>query len=85
MNLRDRIILTVAAYPLLVYAVAYGMVWISPYWYDGKPDLEYIPVSERWSFALIIWWFLMFYGLPLLFGVIALISYLYKRKNPPRS
>lgn len=83
MNLRSRIIVTVAAYPLLVYALAYGMVWISPYWYDGKPDLEYIPVSQRWSFALIVCGFLMFWGLPLLFGVIALISYLYKRRNPP--
>ena len=83
MNLRNRIILTVAAYSLLVYALAYGIVWNSPYWYDGKPDLEYIPVSERWSFALVLWWFLQSRCLLLLFGVIGLILYLDKRKNPP--
>ena len=85
MNLRNQIIVTFTVYPLVVYALAYGMVWISPYWNDGKPDLEYIPVSERWSFALIVWWFLQSWCLPLLFGAIALILYLDKRKTPPHS
>ena len=85
MNLRQQIILTVAAYPPLIYALAYVQVCLKPYWYDNKPYPEYIPQSERWGFALLISFYWIFMGLPLLFGAIVLISYLHNRQNrPPR-
>ena len=46
MNLRQRITLIVVSYPLIVYAIAYITVCISPYWYDNSVQ-EYIPWEER--------------------------------------
>ncbi|WP_373543629.1 hypothetical protein [Chamaesiphon sp.] len=43
------------------------------YWYDNSPTPEYIPVSERWVWAL--WGYLAYFswGLPLLLVAIAVI------------
>ncbi|MGL5065761.1 MAG: hypothetical protein ACRC62_37810 [Microcoleus sp.] len=79
MNLRQRIIYIVVSYPFIVYAIAYIAVCLDPYWYDPYPLREYIPQSDRWAWALVLSWFYIFWGLPLLLAVIALMFYLSRR------
>jgi hypothetical protein len=81
MNLRQRIILIVALYPVIVYAIAYLALCLDPYWYDNSPRPEYIPWSERWLWVLWPSFLYTVAGLSMLFAIIALISYLDKRKH----
>jgi hypothetical protein len=80
MNLQKQIILLVAAYTFVVYVFSYVLVCLDPYWYDNGVQ-SYIDWSERWGWAALIGLYYLFLGLPILFAVIALIYYLYKRKN----
>ena len=80
MNLRQRITLIVVSYPLIVYAIAYITVCISPYWYDNSVQ-EYIPWEERWIWALFVWFLYIFWGSPLLLAIIALTVYLSRRSH----
>lgn len=80
MNLRQRIILTVVSYPFVIYAISFILVCLDPYWYDNSPYPEYIPLSDRWSWALVISFFYTIYCFPLLVGVVAGIRYLANRK-----
>jgi len=81
MNLRQRITLIVVSYPLIVYAIAYITVCISPYWYDNSPIPEYIPWEDRWGTALLVSWFYVFWGLPLLLAIICLTVHLSRRSH----
>jgi cytochrome b561 len=81
MNLRQRIILTIVAYPVIVYTIAYISVCLNPYWYDNSPRPEYIPPADRWGWALLISFFFVIYGFPLLVAVIGLMIYLSQRKR----
>lgn len=81
MNLRQRITLIVVSYPLIVYAIAYIEVCINPYWYDNSPTLEYIAWPDRWAWALVLSWFYVFWGLPLLLAAIGLTVYLSRRSH----
>ena len=43
MNFLDRqIILSIVAYPFILYAVAFVSVWINPYRYDDRIFVSYI-------------------------------------------
>jgi hypothetical protein len=81
MKLRQRIILTVVAYLVIVYAIAFVGVCLNPYWYDNSPRPEYIPLAERWVWALWFWFYFVIYGFPLLMAVIGATIYLDKRKR----
>ncbi|WP_373538532.1 hypothetical protein [Chamaesiphon sp.] len=73
MTLRQQIIVATISYAVIIYAISYLEVWMNPYWYDNSPNLEYIPVSERWVWAL--WGYLAYFGLglPLLLATIAVM------------
>jgi hypothetical protein len=81
MNLRQRIILILALYPVVVYAIAYLSLCLNPYWYDNSPRPLYIPWSERWLWVLWPSFLYILVGLPLLFATIALILYIDRRKH----
>ncbi|MGL5065762.1 MAG: hypothetical protein ACRC62_37815 [Microcoleus sp.] len=54
MNFRQQILLSIIAYPFILYAVACVSVWIDPYWYDDRTFRRiYIPRSERWLWAFV--------------------------------
>lgn len=53
MRLRHQIIYVLIAYPFGVFAVDYILVCQDPYWYDNSPRAEYIPLADRWQFALL--------------------------------
>jgi hypothetical protein len=80
MSLRQRIILTVVTYPVIVYTIAYISVCLNPYWYDNSPRPEYIPLAERWGWALLVSCYYVLYGFPLLMAVIGVTIYLSRRK-----
>ena len=55
MNLYQQIILSIVAYPFILYAVAYIAVWINPYRYDDRTSRrKYIPSAERWMWAMVV-------------------------------
>ena len=81
MSLRQRIILTVIAYPFIVYAVAFLAVCLNPYWYDNSPNPEYIELSDRWGWALMLSVFYWGWELLFLFAAIGITIYLSKRKQ----
>jgi hypothetical protein len=81
MNLRQRIILTAFAYPLIVYAIAFLVVCLHPYWYDDSPNPEYLDLSDRWGWALALSLFYSGWGLPFLFAAIGIMMYLSKPKR----
>lgn len=55
MNFRQQIILSIVAYPFILYAVAFVSVWINPYRYDDRTSRrEYIPSAERWRWAMAV-------------------------------
>lgn len=81
MTLRQRITLILVSYPLIVYAIAYIAVCLDPYWYDPYPIREYIPWPARWAWALVLSWFYIFWGLPLLLAAIGLTVYLSRRSH----
>lgn len=55
MNFRQQIILSIVAYPFILYAVAFVSVWINPYRYDDRTSRRvYIPCAERWTWAMVV-------------------------------
>ena len=51
--LHRQIILSIVAYPFILYAVAFVSVWINPYRYDDRTLRRvYIPFAERWMWAM---------------------------------
>ncbi len=55
MNFRHQIILSIVAYPFILYAVAFVSVWINPYRYDDRTSRrKYIPSAERWTWAMAV-------------------------------
>ena len=55
MNFRQQIILSIVAYPFILYGVAFVSVWINPYRYDDRTSRQkYIPCAERWTWAMAV-------------------------------
>jgi hypothetical protein len=81
MNLPQQIILIVVSYPFIIYAIAFITICIEPYWYDNSPRPEYIPLADRWGWALLVSFFFAIYGFPLLVAAIGVTIYLSKRQR----
>jgi hypothetical protein len=86
MSLTRKVILSVFAYLLLAYLIAFVLVCIDPYWYDSSPRPEYIPWSDRWGWALVFWWYkIVPFGLPLVVvAIVIVICWSTWRNFPPR-
>lgn len=55
MNFRQKIILSIVAYPFILYAVAFVSIWKNPYRYDDRTSRrKYIPAAERWMWAMAV-------------------------------
>ena len=83
MNLRQRIILIVIAYPILICAIAYIAVCLSPYWYDNSTRPEYIPMSDRfgWAVGLTFLCYFSGWGVLLTLATIMVTVYLSQRHH----
>lgn len=60
-----------------IYLVVYLLVFLDPYWYDNGSQ-EFIPVGDRWKWALLYCSFL-----ELLAGPVLFIGFLFLKKDPP--
>lgn len=82
MNLRQRIILIVIAYPVIICALFFVAVCLSPYWYDNTIT-EYIPMSDRfgWAVGLSLLFYFSGWGVLLTLATIAIAVYLSKRNR----
>jgi hypothetical protein len=83
MNLRQRIILIVIAYPVIICAIAFIAVCLSPYWYDNSIKPEYIPMSDRfgWAVGLCFLFYFSGWGVLLTLATIAIAIYLFNRHH----
>ncbi len=81
MNLRQRIILIVIGYPVVIYALWFIEVCINPYWYDNSTIPEYIPMSDRfgWALGLSLLFYFSGWGVLLTLATITIAFYLSKR------
>jgi hypothetical protein len=83
MNLRQRIILIVVAYPVIICAFFFVAVCLSPYWYDNSTKPEYIPMSDRfgWAVGLSFLFYFSGWGVLLTLVTMAIAVYLSKRHH----